>query len=155
VSDPAAPAAPNRSELVERASVAFVALADQGGTIEEEWQYVSDLVDAYLPSIRALGSGPEIVAPAAAMAVEEAISEVGLIHDPHRAIDWLSTLPHVIALALESDVDRAGEGAAGGPEPTAVPNPARAGSPAGDGAEPSDAAEPGEDSPFRILRGER
>jgi hypothetical protein len=28
-----------------------------------------------------------------------------LITDPHKAIDWLSTFPHVVALALGGDVD--------------------------------------------------
>ena len=38
-------------------------------------------------------------------AVDEAIAEIGLIADPHKAIDWLSTFPHVVALALGGDVD--------------------------------------------------
>ncbi|MGD0248082.1 MAG: hypothetical protein ABSB75_03425, partial [Candidatus Limnocylindrales bacterium] len=65
---------------------------------------------------------------------DEAIAEIGLIADPHRAIDWLSTFPHVVGLALRGDVDR----------------------PAGDGpfGEPA-ATEPDEDSPFRILQGYR
>ena len=35
-------------------------------------------------------------------AIELAIDEAGLIRDPHRAIDWLSTLPQVVLLAAES-----------------------------------------------------
>jgi hypothetical protein len=149
VSDPAAPATPSRSELVERASDAFVALADLGQTIEPEWQYVTDLVDAYLPALRALGQGRETVDEPVAGAVEEAIAEIGLIEDPHRAIDWLSTFPHVIALALGGDVDRPGESTLDGPGAAAVPGASGAGSP------PREAAEPNEDSPFRILRGDR
>ena len=149
VSDPAAPATPSRSELAERASDAFVALADLGQTIETEWQYVTDLVDAYLPALRALGHGRETVAESTAAAVEEAIAEIGLIEDPHRAIDWLSTFPHVIGLALGGEVDRPGEGAAGGLAAAAVPGASGTESP------PREAAEPDEDSPFRILRGDR
>jgi hypothetical protein len=118
---------------VERAAVAYEGLAELAETVEDEWQYVNDLVDAYLPSIRALGAG----SVQAEAAVDEAIAEIALIVDPHKAIDWLSTFPHIVALALGGDVD--------GP----------------DGAAPEDASEGGfepgadEDSPFRILRGDR
>ena len=36
----------------------------------------------------------------AAGAIDRAIVEVDLIEDPHRAIDWLSTFPQVVLLAL-------------------------------------------------------
>ena len=42
-------------------------------------------------------------------AVDELIAEIGLITDPHKAIDWLSMFPHVVALAFGVD------GALGGP----------------------------------------
>lgn len=128
---------------MERAAVAYEGLAELAETVEDEWQYVNDLVDAYLPSIRALGAGSLQVEPvpeaagAAEVAVDEAIAEIALIADPHKAIDWLSTFPHIVALALGGDVD--------GPA----------------GAAPEDASEGGfepgaaEDSPFRILRGGR
>jgi hypothetical protein len=35
-------------------------------------------------------------------AVDAAIEEAGLITDPHRAIDWLSTFPQVVLLAVGS-----------------------------------------------------
>ena len=38
--------------------------------------------------------------PAAAAAIEGAIAEVGRIGDPHRAIDWLSTYPQIVLVAL-------------------------------------------------------
>ena len=37
---------------------------------------------------------------ATSAAVDRAIAEIGLIADPHRAIDWLSTFPQVVLLAL-------------------------------------------------------
>jgi len=125
-----------RAAVVERAAAAYEALAELAETVEDEWQYVTDLVDAYLPSLRALGVGPAAGASADA-AVDEAVAEIELISDPHKAIDWLSTFPHIVALALGGDVD----------EPA--------------GAAPSFGAEGGlgremdDDSPFRILRGGR
>ena len=126
----------DRQEATERAAEAYRALADLAETIEDEWQYVTDLVDAYLPSIEALAAadvgGALTVAQIAA--VDELIAEIALITDPHKAIDWLSTFPHVVALALGGDVDL----------------PAGGGS-QGDGR----ATEPDEDSPFRMLGGFR
>jgi hypothetical protein len=36
--------------------------------------------------------------------VDAAIEEIGRITDPHRAIDWLSTFPDLVALALDEPV---------------------------------------------------
>jgi hypothetical protein len=125
-----------RYEVAERAVAAYRALADLAETIEDEWQYVTDLVDAYLPSIQALGDGDSAGLTAAqVVAVDEAIAEIALITDPHKAIDWLSTFPHVVALALGGDVDEpAGDGGLGA------------------GGAPADADD---DSPFGMLRGFR
>jgi hypothetical protein len=38
-----------------------------------------------------------------AAAIDRAVVEIGLIRDPHRAIDWLSTFPQVVLLALAED----------------------------------------------------
>jgi hypothetical protein len=122
-----------RADVIARAAAAYGALAELAETVEDEWQYVTDLSEAYLAAIDDLGDSAGPLPPGAAEAVDEAIAEIGLVTDPHRAIDWLSTFPHVVALAVGGDVDAA---AAGGPE----------GAP---GAEP----EPDEDSPFRILLG--
>jgi hypothetical protein len=88
--------------VVERAVEAYQTLADLAEAVEDEWQYVTDLTDAYLPSIQALAEanpGLSLTAEQVA-AVDEAIAEIGLITDPHKAIDWLSTFPHLVALAL-------------------------------------------------------
>jgi hypothetical protein len=127
-----------RAEAAERAATAYRALADLAETVEDEWQYVTDLTDAYLPSIRALGGGTAPLPVGAVAAIDEAIAEIGLITDPHRAIDWLSTFPHAVALALGGDVDGADVRAEGADAD-------------GDGPEPPD---PDDDSPFRLLRPE-
>jgi len=125
-----------RYEVAERAVAAYRALADLAETVEDEWQYVTDVVDAYLPTLQALGDSDSTGLTAGqAAAVDEAIAEIALITDPHKAIDWLSTFPHVVALALGGDVDRpAGEGGSGA------------------GGASSDADD---DSPFGMLRGLR
>lgn len=128
-----------RYRATERAAAAYLTLADLAETIEDEWQYVTDLVDAYLPGIEALAeAGPGRLSPEQTEAVDEAIAEVGLITDPHKAIDWLSTFPHVIGLALGGDVDRppAGRSADSDADRTA-----------------DDGPEPDDDSPFRVLLG--
>jgi hypothetical protein len=128
-----------RYRATERAAAAYRTLADLAETVEDEWQYVMDLTEAYLPGIEALAeAGPGKLAPEQTTAVDEAIAEVGLITDPHKAIDWLSTFPHVIGLALGGDVDRP----AGGSRP-------------GSGAAGTgdDTPGPDDDSPFRVLLG--
>jgi hypothetical protein len=136
-----------RHRVTERAAASYRALAELAESVEDEWQYVNDLVDAYLPSIRALAGDDDesSFAPDRIAAVDEAIAEIGLISDPHKAIDWLSTFPHVVALALRGDVDSpAGSAPAGG-----VSVGTRTG--AGGVASEAGAPEPDDDSPFRLL----
>ena len=121
-----------RAEVVDRAVAAYRALSELAETVGDEWQYVMDLSGAYAAGMEALGESGALM-PGATEAVDEAIAEIGLISDPHRAIDWLSTFPHVVAIALGGDVDEV-VGLAGAPE----------GWEAG--------SEPDEDSPFRLLR---
>jgi hypothetical protein len=131
------PTSPQPPDVIERAAAAYRALADLGETIEDEWQYVTDLVDAYLPGIRMLAGRDAELELDVVVAIDEAIAEIASITDPHKAIDWLSTFPHVVALAVGGDVDRPSE--VSQPEDAAPPEP-----------------EPDEDSPFRILlRGDR
>jgi hypothetical protein len=123
-----------RADLIERAAAAYRDLADLAETVEDEWQYVTDLTDAYLPSLEALAqSDSRRPLPVGAVeAVDEAIAEIALIADPHRAIDWLSTFPHIVALALGGSVD----------EPAGAEMP---------GATEPEPDESDEDSPFRML----
>ncbi len=136
----AGPTSPQPSDVIERAAAAYRALADLAETVEDEWQYVTDLVDAYLPGIRALAGQDAELELEAVVAIDEAIAEIASITDPHKAIDWLSTFPHVVALAVAGDVD----------SPTVD-------APKDDLESPeSPEPEPDEDSPFRaLLRGDR
>jgi len=87
--------------LLDRALAAYRSLADLGEQVEDEWQYVSDLVDAWSAELRDIVAARSSALDADAVdAVELAIDEIGRIEDPHRAIDWLSTFPQIIRLAL-------------------------------------------------------
>jgi hypothetical protein len=121
----------DRTEVIDRAVAAYRALGELGETVEDEWQYVVDLSDDYGASLEALRSGPPLDA-AAVQAVDEAIAEIGAITDSHKAIDWLSTFPHVVALAVDGDVDG-----------TVDADDRRDGAPS--------LEEPDDDSPFRAL----
>jgi hypothetical protein len=79
-----------------------LALGELGEDVEDEWQYVQDLVEAWrgrLEEVRA-SRGDEPLPPVRGAAVARALDEARLISDPHRAIDWLSTLPQVVLVAL-------------------------------------------------------
>jgi hypothetical protein len=101
----------DRTDVIDRAVTAYRVLGELGETVEDEWQYVVDLTEAYETSIEVLAAGDSL-SEAAAAAVDEAIEEIRLITDPHKAIDWLSTFPHVVALAVGGDVDGYAEGGA-------------------------------------------
>ncbi len=82
---------------------AYVALTELGEDVEDEWTYVNDLSTAWrdrLDAVAVARSGDPIEAPVAD-AIARAIDEIGAIDDPHRAIDWLSTFPQVVLLALD------------------------------------------------------
>jgi hypothetical protein len=96
------PAAGSASALVERALESYRALVEVGEQIEDEWQYITDLAEAWSTDLRQLGAADSRpLDPATEEAVSAAIEEIGLIGDPHRAIDWLSTFPQIVRLALE------------------------------------------------------
>ena len=86
---------------IERALSAYAELTELGEEIEDEWSYVNDLAAAWRDRLVGLGSerGPE-PAGAAAIAIDRAIDEIDRINDPHRAIDWLSTFPQIVLLAV-------------------------------------------------------
>ena len=89
------------AEILDRATAAYAGLVATGETIEDEWSYVNDLTEAWRARLAevaaARGAEP---AGAAGPAVGRAIDEIGRISDPHRAIDWLSTFPQVVLVAL-------------------------------------------------------
>jgi hypothetical protein len=78
------------------------ALAELGEEIDEEWQYVQDLAAAWRGRLAevAAARGSEPLPAERGAAVARAVDEARLIADPHRAIDWLSTLPQVALVAL-------------------------------------------------------
>ena len=86
------------------ASAAYERLAELGEEIEDEWTYVTDLAAAWRDALESEASarGAEALPASGTAAIERAIEEVDRITDPHRAIDWLSTFPQVVLLALEA-----------------------------------------------------
>jgi hypothetical protein len=87
---------------IDRAVAGCEALGLLGEDVEDEWQYVQDLGGAWLTRLEELAAtrGDEAISPEIGGAVERAVVEAALITDPHRAIDWLSTLPQVVLVAL-------------------------------------------------------
>ena len=92
---------PTIADALRDALTAYDALVVTGESIEDEWTYVQDLSGAWKARLAevaaARGAEP---AGAAGPAIERAIDEIGRIEDPHRAIDWLSTFPQVVLVAL-------------------------------------------------------
>jgi len=90
-------------DLIERALDAYAVLEELGEQIEDEWSYVADLSDSWrtrLDAVAAHGGGGDATDEASA-AIDLAVDEIGRIEDPHRAIDWLSTFPQVVLLAMD------------------------------------------------------
>ena len=90
------------TDLIERVVDALIALAGLGETIQDEWTYVHDLETVWTARLRAVAAD-RAVAPVPTdlePAIDRLVAEAGLITDPHRAIDWLSTLPQVALVAL-------------------------------------------------------
>jgi hypothetical protein len=89
-------------ELLDPALTALGDLGRLGEEVADEWQYVVDLEATWrdrLAEVAATRRG-QPVDEAQAAAIERVIAETRLISDPHRAIDWLSTFPQVVLLAL-------------------------------------------------------
>ena len=88
--------------VIDRALVAFTSLAELGEEVEDEWSYVNDLADAWRARLADVVDqrADEPVSDTAAAAVDRASTEIALIADPHRAIDWLSTYPQIVLIAL-------------------------------------------------------
>ena len=89
-------------DAIDRALDAYAALGELGEEIEDEWSYVNDLGEAWRIRIGAVRGerGDEPAAPEVTVALDRAIDEIGRIEDPHRAIDWLSTFPQVVLVAM-------------------------------------------------------
>lgn len=88
--------------VVARALDAYDALGLLGEEIEDEWTYVTDLGATWRRRLEEVvaARGDDPLDAASATAVDTAIEEIALIEDPNRAIDWLSTFPQVVLLAV-------------------------------------------------------
>jgi hypothetical protein len=88
--------------VVDRALDAYSSLVELGEELEDEWSYVNDLGETWTERLTEVAElrGSEPVPAAVVTAVDRAIAEIGSIRDPHRAIDWLSTYPQVVLVAL-------------------------------------------------------
>jgi hypothetical protein len=87
---------------IDRALDAYGELTELGEAIDDEWSYVNDLSEAWRTRLDAVAStrGDEPLVDEVSVAIDRAIAEIGLIVDAHRAIDWLSTFPQVVLIAL-------------------------------------------------------
>jgi len=90
------------ADLVERALDAFTMLATTAEAVEDEWQYVTDLGTVWRARLAAVAEArrSEPLPDGADAAITALVAEADLIDDPHRAIDWLSTLPQIALAAL-------------------------------------------------------
>ena len=105
-----APLPATRGAALSVALAALEGLVELGETIEDEWTYVTALAEAGRTRLNA-AAGLDLTAPLApdrARAVVAACAETARIADPHRAIDWLSTFPAVVELALDVPGETAG-----------------------------------------------
>jgi hypothetical protein len=90
------------AEAIAAARPAYETLASLAEEVEDEWSYVTDLAAAWTARLDevALARGRDPGPAGIGAAVAALGAEVAAINDPHRAIDWLSTYPQVLLLAL-------------------------------------------------------
>lgn len=90
------------ADCIARALEGFDALVLAAEPVEEEFQYVADLGTVWRGRCSAVvaAHGDDPAPAGAAEAMDALVGEAALITDPHRAIDWLSTLPQVALAAL-------------------------------------------------------
>ena len=89
-------------DAIAAARPAYDDLAALAEDVEDEWTYVNDLASAWIERMEAVADarGHEPGAAGVADAVPALAAEVALLDDPHRAIDWLSTFPQVLLIAV-------------------------------------------------------
>ena len=77
----------------------LLALAED---IEDEWSETNDLATAWTDRMDevAAARGGEAAPSRLGAAVAALVDEARAVDDPHRAIDWLSTFPQVLLIAL-------------------------------------------------------
>jgi hypothetical protein len=81
---------------------AYAALQSVAEEVEDEGMYVQDLTAVHRERLDSIAAedGARVIDPAVSAAVVAACEEIARIADPHRAIDWLSTYPSIVAVAL-------------------------------------------------------
>jgi hypothetical protein len=91
------------TDLIERALAGYADLTSLGEEIDDEWSYVTDLSAAWTDRLQAVAAeqGDAPAPDAVVAAVGRALDEIAAIEDPHRAIDWLSTFPQVVLVAMD------------------------------------------------------
>jgi hypothetical protein len=90
------------AQLVGSTLDALDALTTVADAVPDEAQYVTDLGVVWRARLTtvAVARGSEAATDEVDAAVAAAVAESATVDDPHRAIDWLSTLPQVALLAL-------------------------------------------------------
>jgi hypothetical protein len=90
------------AELIVRARAAFEVLATTAEPIADEFQYLADLETVWGARLAAVtqARGAEAAPAGSEAAIDALEAEATAITDPHRAIDWMSTLPQVALAAL-------------------------------------------------------
>jgi hypothetical protein len=89
-------------DAIAAAQPAYDALADLAEDVEDEWSYINDLAGAWRERLEEVSAarGHEPAARFVAAAIDALATEAAAVDDPHRAIDWLSTYPQVVLIAL-------------------------------------------------------
>jgi hypothetical protein len=89
-------------DALDRALDAYTVLSELGEGIEDEWSYVNDLTDAWRTRFDevVVRHGDDDASDETSLAIDQAIDEIQRIEDPHRAIDWLSTFPQIVLVAV-------------------------------------------------------
>jgi len=90
------------ADAIVAASAAYDGLVELAEGVEDEWSYVTELADAWRERLAEVADnrGSEPAGPGVATAVAVLSAEAAAIDDPHRAIDWLSTFPQVLLVAV-------------------------------------------------------
>jgi hypothetical protein len=81
---------------------AIEALETVGEQVGDDAQYVIDLGRAWRQKLTSSAGGARSLTTEQAQAVELVVAEAASITDPHKAIDWLSTLPQIVQSVLEA-----------------------------------------------------